>query len=107
MSNPILLANDHGDGSVDYFHDLGDGNYAIESRQDVTELVEFNKAVQNANTGRWGDGQVVAHIPLVVLEDLQRKGVIDSMWNLKDDPGFRKWLNDPSNRFFRTKLGKV
>jgi hypothetical protein len=107
MSDPILFSQDPDARTVDYFHDLGDGEYVIETRQDVTGLVEFNKALQNANTGRWGEMAHVAQIPLTVLEDLQRKGVIDSMWNLKDEPGFRKWLNSPENRVFRTKLGKV
>lgn len=107
MSDPILFSQDPDAKTVDYFYDLGNGEYVIESRQDVTGLVEFNKAVQNMNTGKWGDMAMVAQIPLTVLEDLQRKGLIDSMWNLKDEPGFRKWLNAPENRFFRTKLGKV
>ena len=107
MSDPILFSQDADAGTVDYFHDLGDGQYVMETRQDVTGLVEFNKMLQNENTGRWGELTMVAQIPLTVLEDLQRKGVIDSMWNLRDEPGFRRWLNDADNRFFRTKLGKV
>ena len=108
MPDPIVLSRDPEAGTVDYFHVLEDGKeWAVETRQDVTGIVEVNKMFQNANTGRWGDGQRVARIPLVVLEDLQRKGVIDSLWNIKDDAGFRRWLNDPSNRAFRTKLGRV
>ncbi len=107
MSEPIVFSQDADARTVDYFHDLGDGQYAIETRQDVTGLVEFNKVLQNENTGRWGELEMVAQIPLTVLEDLQRKGVIDSMWNLKDEPGFRRWLNDRDNLAFRCKLGKV
>ena len=108
MPDPIVLSRDPDAGTVDYFHVLEDGKeWAVETRQDVTGLVEVNKARQNEDTGRWGELKQVAYIPLVVLENLQRKGIIDSMFNIKNDPGFRKWLNDSSNRHFRCKLGRV
>ena len=107
MSEPILFSRDPVAGVIEYFHDLGDGEYAIETRQDVTTIVEANKAVQNVNTGRWGDMAMVAQIPLVVLEGLKRQGIIDNMFHLKDEPRFRAWLNDHENRHFRVKLGKV
>lgn len=108
MPDPIVLSRDPLAGTVDYFHVLEDGKeWAIETKQDVTGIVEVNKALQNEATGRFGDMARVASIPLTVLEDLQRKGVIDNMWNIKNDRGFRRWLNSSENRHFRTKLGQV
>ena len=108
MPDPIVLSRDPEAGTVDYFHVLEDGKeWAVETRQDVTGIIEANKAVQNANTGRWGDGQVVATIPLTVLEELYRMGMIDGMFNVKNNTDFAKWLNKSENRQYRTKLGRV
>ena len=74
----------------------------IETRQEVTDLLDANKAEANeASTGWKGDMHKVASIPLNVYYDLKQKGIID------DPKAFKRWLNSPENRFFRTKLGKV
>ena len=43
-----------------------------------------------------GLGRKVASIPLVVWNDLQKKGIT------RDKAAFKRWLNDPDNKFFRT-----
>ena len=108
MSEPLLLNHDPETGITDYFHVLEDGKeWAVESRQDVTKLVAVNQAMQHADTGRWGDGRCVASIPLTVLEELHRKGMIDGMLNVKDNKDFARWLNLAENKRFRWKLGRV
>lgn len=87
-----------------WHYDEQNDTATIESVQDHGLIVESNKDNFNAVDERtkWGDGMVkVASIPLVILEDLQRKGIT------KNPIAFRKWLNDPENRFFRTRPGKV
>lgn len=108
MPDPIVLHHDEHTGITDYFHVIEDGReWAVESRQDITALVEQNKEVQNADTGRWGDGRCVAQIPMTVLENLQRMGMIDGLYNVKDNADFSKWLNKSENRKYRWKLGRV
>ena len=108
MPDPIVLNRNAETGITDYFHVLEDGKeWAIESRQDVTGIVEVNQAMQNADTGRWGDGRCVASIPLTVLEELKRMGMIDNMFNVKSNTDFTKWLNASANKRYRWKLGRV
>jgi hypothetical protein len=87
-----------------WFVPSDDGSaFTIVSEQNVTLLLEANQAQRNANDKhmRWGEGQLVARIPHVVLDELWRKGILD------DEAAFRHWLNDPENRVFRLREGKV
>ncbi len=61
----------------------------------------MNKADFNDAPSRWGEGQRVASIPMTVYWELKRRGVVD------DQGALRRWLNDPDNRFFRTRPGAV
>ena len=83
MSDPIVLSHDADTGITDYFHVLEDGKeWAVESRQDISGLVEVNHELQKLDDGKWGDGRCVASIPLTVLENLQRMGMIDGMFKV-------------------------
>lgn len=86
------------------FHASDDGDsFVLEKQQDVSGIVEFNKAQLNAHTSldRWGDGKKVASIPMAVYAEWVATG--------KDkDPAFiKRWLNDPANAHFRTRPGRV
>ncbi len=89
------------------YHEHAD-EYAIETQQDVTEIVRENKENYNLRGGeRWKYFQNhVAQIPTSVYYDLVRKGIIDE----KNDPEmerFKRWLNDSDNRVFRTRPGRI
>ena len=89
-------------GTRTYFHSTPE-HVHIETVQDATQVVEAAKSKFN-NTderARWGEWQRVASIPLVTFYDLKAKGIAD------DPTAMKKWLNDPDNRFFRTRPGKV
>lgn len=80
----------------------------IETRQGADDtynaLLDLNAASRNLTSAKtpYRDGMHhVARIPLVILEELQRKGIA------RDQKAMKKWLNDPDNRFFRTREGKV
>ena len=76
----------------------------IESVQDVTEILADNKAERNTfdeKAGWKGDVHKVASIPIVVWEELKRKGLDN------DNDALLKWLDDPDNRAFRTRPGKL
>ena len=88
-----------------YHCDSHTGDISLETSQDVTGLIEhtkgdFNQIDERAN---WkGDVHKVASIPLSIYNDLAKKSN-----NFKDQRAIRKWLNDPDNRVFRTRPGRV
>ena len=79
--------------------------FTIETRMDVEPIIEQNKGRLTAESSKgrnWrGDMHRVASIPLHIYMDLKQRGILD------DQKKLRAWLNDPSNRYFRTKGGIV
>ena len=94
-------------GITEYWHQFEDGTFGIEAVQNVTDILEHNKRVQNADTGRYRDFTEVANIGMVEFMDLVKKGVMDLRGKIKDQPAMRRWLNDRDNLAWRAKLGKV
>lgn len=83
-------------------HMEADGeSYHAEMIQPIGKHLDINKELQNTPRSGWGEGQRVAQIPTVIWEDLVRKGIANDSKKLK------AWLNNPDNRAFRTRLGKV
>jgi hypothetical protein len=73
----------------------------LHTEQEVSPILDYNVAKQNANTGRWGDVAHVARIDQVTWLELERQGIA------YDDDALDKWLDDPSHRKYRTKLGRL
>ncbi|MGB0141447.1 MAG: hypothetical protein ACPF8W_00080 [Luminiphilus sp.] len=88
-------------GITRYWHMRDNGEFVIETQQDVQSLFDMNKRDQNNQKDGWGDGRHVARIPLPVYYDLKRKGIID------DPKAFMKWLSDSENERVRTKTGRL
>jgi hypothetical protein len=85
-------------GITEIFHGSEDGDsFTIETIQDVEPLLEKNKQDFNevSGTDRWGDGKLVARIPMVIYDQWIREGIVDDQAKLKAK------LNDPDNRFMR------
>jgi hypothetical protein len=95
------------DGKQSNFHDV-DGNYFIENKQDISGILESNKAQFNAidERAKWGEWTKIASLPNVVIDDLNKQGIMRGFAVL-DEKRFRHFLNDPDNRFFRTRPGQV
>ena len=94
-------------GKQSNFHDV-DGKYFIENSQDISGIIESNKAQFNAidEKAKWGEWTKVASIPNVVIDELNKQGIMRGFAVL-DEKRFRLFLNDPDNRFFRTRPGQV
>lgn len=107
MSTKTFFDYDALTNTTEYFHQEADGSFAIEAVQDVTEIVEANKRVQNLDTGRWRDFTEVANIPLTKWLELQQSGIMDLKGKIRDQKAMKRWLNDPENLYFRTRLGRV
>lgn len=72
--------------------------------QDVTDIVEANKARfadVDERAPMTGEMHLVASIPMSIYNDLMQKGII------YDQKALSKWLNDPDNRVFRVRPGRV
>lgn len=92
-------------------HADGEGGIIIQTRQDVSDIVEQNKKEYNSydERSRWSDnlfGNKVASIPLTVIDDLNKQGIMRGFAVL-DEKRFAIWLNDPMNRAWRTRTGVV
>ena len=90
-------------------HQDENGGIVIATEQDVTDIIEQNKKEYNMNTGRWKEDVLenkITSIPLTVIDTLNQKGIMKG-FDVVDQKKFRAWLNDPDNRFFRTRQGKI
>jgi hypothetical protein len=89
-------------------HSDGEGGLILETKQDVSHIIEANKRQYNqvGSTDKWGDLTHVARLPLTVVDDLNRKGIMRG-FAVVNEKEFKTFLNDPDNRFFRTRPGRV
>lgn len=91
-------------GITRYFHyNEATGQSTITTHQDVGKIAEEATRKRNMHTSldRWGDGAVIASVPLSIYHQWVREG------KERDDAFLRRWLNDPDNKVFRTRPGKV
>jgi hypothetical protein len=92
-------------------HADGEGGIIIQTRQDVSAIVEQNKKEYNSfdERAKWSDhvfGNKVASIPLTVIDDLNKQGIMRG-YAVLDEKRFAAFLNDPMNRAWRTRTGVV
>lgn len=100
MSTPIRTQTVHADG---------DGGIIIETKQDVTEIIEANKAqleFDKERKGHLNELHHVARIPFTVIDVLNQRGIMKG-FNVVDEVGFARWLNDPENAVWKTYRGTV
>lgn len=101
----ILLDHDPVTGITRRFHyDPVADNYTIETEQDLSGIVESTKgrsAFFDERTPWKGDMHLVARIPNVLYFKMVKSGMA------QDEGAMKRWLNDPDNRIFRTRPGKV
>ena len=106
MSTKRVLDYDPATGITQWFHyDEITGDIGLETKQDVTAVIEGTKGAFNPVDERapWkGAVHKVASIPLVIYNELAK---ISN--NFKDQRVIRKWLNDRDNSVFRTRPGRV
>lgn len=88
---------------VVWFLELDDGNIATATQELVSPILDNNQEVLNNSAGqRWGDGKVVASIPLDYYFDK-----IAPAKRAGDDAYIKRFLNDSDNRKFRTFGGRI
>lgn len=87
-----------------FHYDKVDDSFVIATEQDVTDIVESNKAEFNLfdeRSGWKGEWHKVASIPLSVLFEPGMAEIVN------DDRAFRRWLNDRDHSKYRTRPGRV
>jgi hypothetical protein len=90
-------------------HADGDGGIVIETKQDITEILESNNQIREADKARLGNLKElhhVARIPFTVIDDLNKKGIMRG-FTILDDVAFAKWLNDSDNAHFKVYRGNI
>ena len=96
-----------GPGRREWYWSDDDGNVALETEWLVDPIVEIAKARYNQFDERanWkGDWHHVAVIPEYVIEYEWR---VNNRKMLADKDFVRHWANQPENRAFRTRPGKI
>jgi hypothetical protein len=86
MSNQIRTQTVHADG---------DGGIVIETKQDITEILEANKAQREFDKQRLGhlnELHHVARIPYTVIDDLNQQGIMRG-FAVIDQERFAQFLN--------------
>ena len=81
-----------------------DGIMTVASMQDAEDIVEANKLFYNSTDERARYGEKftrMASVPMNVYMELVRTGVAN------DEAAFTRWLDDPDNKAFRTRPGKL
>jgi len=97
-------------GAVEtFYYDHANDTFTIETRENVTPLIEENKAfMSDAGGNGWkGDLHRVASIPFTVLPQLEKLGIMTSGGRILDAKRLKKWLNDSENNVFRTRPGRI
>ena len=84
---------------VDY--NEADDSFTIVEEADVTQLLEWNKRLYNEAPERWNDGASAARLHATVRARLEREGI------LHDEKAYKRWLNDPDNRGWRIRPGRI
>lgn len=108
MLHSRVLSQNPQAGTTEWFHyDDVEDRIWTETVQDAEPLLELNLLARNEydERARWkGDTHHVASVPLVVIDRIKRTTGIDL---LRDKAAQRAFLNDPDNRMFRTRPGRV
>ena len=111
-----LIDYDQASGKAQVFHRMHDGDWAMETIQDVSDVLDFNKAAQNHIDPTVGDGWArhVAKIPTIFFEkwrndygiDIYNRDHEDAVMRLLDDPEWR-WLRTDNSQLSKRRVSKA
>ena len=113
------LSYDEATGKTEIYHyDAIENRSIIETVQDIEPILIQNRAEYNSfdENARWGSpsrqSQEIFHhvgrVPDVILEKMppeMRQGIMSGK-GLRGK-AWKRWINDPDNRMFRTRPGRV
>lgn len=104
-ANKRLFSYDPESKVTTWWHDNDENDeIVLEKEQDVTEILEANKASYDSYSGpsdKWGDWHQVARLPITLYFELQRTG------KLYDKAYMTRMINSTEWRQYRTRPGRV
>ena len=105
---PKIFSQDLDTQTVQIAHEDGEGGLIVETKQDIQPFLEHNKAsyARIDERARWGEFTQIASIPFAVIQDLNKQGILKG-FHIVEPKKLKAWLNDPDNRFFRTRPGRI
>jgi hypothetical protein len=85
-----------------------DNKLIIENSQDISTVLESNKSRYAATDERakWSEFEHIGWIPDSVIIELNRQNILRG-YAVVDEKKFKAWLNNPDNRHFRSRPGRV
>lgn len=101
-----LIHRDADTGYEQHVHyDEADDVYRLRSTQDVEPTIELSRQLFNERSGeRYLDGLThIGFVPQVIIDKL----MAEKRWITQDPAAFKKWWNDPDNRAFHSRPGRV
>ena len=109
MSRDDLIWQNPVYGTRTYFDlDEDTNQIVLNTEQDIGPVIEANKrALNNVDNRRFGDGKLVARIPIVVMLQLVQQGILSPKFAVLDEKRFSAWLNSSDNCWMRTWPGNV
>lgn len=104
----LMLDTEPLTGRVRRFHILPDDRFAVESRVDVEPVIEQNKDLASLQPTRWKDNHnLVASIPMPIYMALRKTWREQGLSKEERQQALKRFLNDPDNKLFRVKAGKL
>lgn len=90
------------------FFDPYTDTLTIKTDQDVAPILDMSKAyMADAESGWQGDMHRVASIPVSLLPELEKKGIMGMGGRILDQKKLKAFLNDRDNLWLRTRPGTV
>lgn len=76
-------------------HSDDNGGIIIETKQDISDILDRNKALQEVDKARLGateDLHLIGSIPFTAIDKLNQMGIMRGFY-IVDEVAFKKWLN--------------
>jgi hypothetical protein len=107
FSGPVLFDQDEFFGITEVFHPMGQGQWAMETIQDVEPILENNKALFTHDDGYTPTREMrrVASIPLIVVHKWLKMGI--DVNNPDHWPKVKELLNSSDYLYLRTAPGRL
>lgn len=98
-----VVGHDEASGTTKVFHRMHDGEWAYQTIQDISDVLDANKEAQNHvnTTSKSGEMRHVARVPnVIVVKWLNEYGV--NFYDPDHWPAVRRMLNSSEWRWLRT-----
>ena len=105
----ILRKKSMSDLKFSYDYDETEDRLTLKHEQDVSDILEQNKAAANAKSSsdKWGEFERVASIPATVVMEWMNEGINVMAPTAEDQRRIKQKLNSNEYAFLRTRGGRL